>query len=165
MWVEYRSGFFNCPLYIGLFTWECRSGWYGSSVNIQDPHGVHTVLCWFWTFFVVYWDIFGCMPYLLFESFAVHTHLQPVRFQVGSDVNAIFRFFWGGLGVPIRQKFCQSPHPTLVPIFWPRLVPPSRGSSLKIWKFKYIFVSNLTSCKLKSTWKSCFSCLKLQKMA
>ena len=30
---------------------------------------------------------------------------------------------WGG--PPIRRKFCQSPpHPTLVPVFGPRLVPP-----------------------------------------
>ena len=42
-------------------------------------------------------------------------------------------FFPGGTGVPpIRRKFCQSPHPTLVPVFGPRLVPPSRGSSPKI---------------------------------
>ena len=34
-------------------------------------------------------------------------------------------FFLGGWGVsPIRQKFCQSPHLTLVPVFGPRLVPP-----------------------------------------
>ena len=42
-------------------------------------------------------------------------------------------FFPGG-GSPIRRKFCQSPHPTLVPVFGPRLVPPSRGSSPKMWK-------------------------------
>ena len=46
-------------------------------------------------------------------------------------------FFPGGElgGPPIRRKFCQfPPHPTLVPVFGPRLFPPSRGSFLKIWK-------------------------------
>ena len=34
-------------------------------------------------------------------------------------------FFLGGTGgSPIRQKFCQSPHPTLVPIFWTKACPP-----------------------------------------
>ena len=34
-------------------------------------------------------------------------------------------FFLGWGGPPIWQKFCQSPlHPTLIPIFGPRLVPP-----------------------------------------
>ena len=38
-----------------------------------------------------------------------------------------FFFFLGGLegSNPIRQKFCQSPHPTFVPIFGLRLVPPA----------------------------------------
>ena len=67
---------------------------------------------------------------------------------------------WGTGGPPIRRKFCQSPHLTLVPVFGPRLVPPSRGSSPKIRKFKYILVSNLTTFQLKSTLKSCISCLK-----
>ena len=44
--------------------------------------------------------------------------------------------FFPGVGLggpPIRRKFCQSPHLTLVPVFGPRLVPPpSRGSSPKI---------------------------------
>ena len=35
---------------------------------------------------------------------------------------------------PSGEKFCQSPHPTLVPVLGPRLVPPSRGLSPKIWK-------------------------------
>ena len=40
----------------------------------------------------------------------------------------------GGLEGPIRRTFCQSLHPTLVPVFGPRLLPPSQGSSPKIWK-------------------------------
>ena len=45
-------------------------------------------------------------------------------------------FFQGGLGVPHPAKILPipPPHPTLVPVFGPRLVrlPPSRGSSPKI---------------------------------
>ena len=43
------------------------------------------------------------------------------------------RVFSGG--PPIQQKFCQLPPPSdTVPIFGPRLVPPSWGSSPKIWQ-------------------------------
>ena len=63
--------------------------------------------------------------------------------------------FPGGTGgSPHRRKFCQSPpHPTLVPIFGPRLVPPAEVRPRKFEKFNYIFVSNLTTFKLKSTLK------------
>ena len=71
-------------------------------------------------------------------------------------------FFPGGTGgPPIRRKFCQSPHPTLVPVFGPRLVPPpAEVRPRKFLKFKYIYVSNLTTFMLKCTLKSCISCLK-----
>ena len=44
-------------------------------------------------------------------------------------------FSWGGTGgsPPSGENFANPPpHPTLVPVFGPRLVPPSRGSSPKI---------------------------------
>ena len=69
--------------------------------------------------------------------------------------------FFGGMGVPHPAKIQSPPHPTLVPIFGPRLVsPPAEVRPGKFEKFKYIFVSNLTTFKLKSTLKSCISCLK-----
>ena len=54
-------------------------------------------------------------------------------------LTVLCRVFFPGVGLggpPIRRKFCQfpPPHLTLVPVFGPRLVPPSRGSSPKIWK-------------------------------
>ena len=83
-------------------------------------------------------------------------------YDIHKRVSCTGFFFPGGTGgPPIWRKFCQSPHPTLVPVFGPRLVPPpSRGSSPKFEKFEYIFVSNLTTFKPKSTLKSCISCLK-----
>ena len=80
---------------------------------------------------------------------------------------AVTRVFFLGEGEdwgipPSGKKFCQSPHLTLVPVFGPRLVPPSPAEvrPRKLEKFKYIFVSNLTTFKLRSTLKSCISCLK-----
>ena len=90
--------------------------------------------------------------------------LQPFPVIVGcltDTTNTPGFFSWGGLGgPPIRQKFCQSPHPTLVPVFGPRLVPPSRRSSPKIWKIQIHFCVKFDYFKLKSTFKSCISCLK-----
>ena len=61
-------------------------------------------------------------------------------------------FSWGGTGgPPIRQKFCQSNPSDTCPRFWTKACPPSQGSSPKIWIFEYLFVSNLTTFKLKST--------------
>ena len=68
---------------------------------------------------------------------------------------------WGYGGPPIRRKFWQSSHPTLVPVFGPMHVPPpAEVCPRKFEKFKYIFGSNLTTFKLKSTLKSCISSLK-----
>ena len=72
-------------------------------------------------------------------------------------------FSWGGLGgPPIWQKFCQSPPSDTCPRFWTKACPPpAEVRPRKFEKFKYIFVSNLTTFKLKSTFKSCISfCIK-----
>ena len=73
-------------------------------------------------------------------------------------------FSWGGdWGVPpIRRKFRQSPPPShTCPRFWTKACPPpAEVRPRKFEKFKYIFVLNLTTFKLKSTFKSCISCLK-----
>ena len=71
-------------------------------------------------------------------------------------------FFPGGdWGSPIQRKFCQSPPSDTCPRFWTKACPPpAEVRPPKFEKFKYIFVSNLTTFKLKSTLKSCISCLK-----
>ena len=73
-------------------------------------------------------------------------------------------FFSGGGtgGPPIRRNFCQSPppHRHLSPFLDQGLSPPAEVCPRKFEKIKYIFVSNLTNFKLKSTLKSCISCLK-----
>ena len=72
-------------------------------------------------------------------------------------------FFLGGTGgvPPIRRKFCQSPPSDTCPRFWTKACPPpAEVCPRKFEKFKYIFVWNLTTFKLKSTLKSCISCLK-----
>ena len=68
----------------------------------------------------------------------------------------------GGLGVPPSgENFANPPHLTLVPVFGPRLAPPpAEVRPRKFEKLKYIFVSKLTTFKLKSTLKTCISCLK-----
>ena len=69
------------------------------------------------------------------------------------------------------QGFSWSPHPAkilpipphirhLSPFLDQGLSPPAEVRPRKFEKFKYIFVSNLTTFKLKSTLKSCISCLK-----
>ena len=67
-------------------------------------------------------------------------------------------FFRGRLGgPPSSENFANPPPPlTLVPVFGPRLVPLAEVRPRKFEKFKYIFVSNLTIFKLKSTLKSVF---------
>ena len=49
----------------------------------------------------------------------------------GYNIHTYQGFFPGGGlgGPPIWQKFCQSPHPTLVLVFGPRLVSPSWSST------------------------------------
>ena len=71
-------------------------------------------------------------------------------------------FSWGDWGVP--------PHPAKIlpiPPIWhlslfldQGLSPPAEVRPRKFEKFKYIFVSNLTTFKLKSTLKSCILWLK-----
>ena len=75
---------------------------------------------------------------------------------VGEETNYpyYFRvFFLGGLGVPPSGKNFANPPPSDTP-------PPAEVRPRKFEKFKYIFVSNLTTFKLKSTLKSCISWLK-----
>ena len=67
----------------------------------------------------------------------------------------VLGFFPGGTGgFPIWQKFCQSPPSDTCPRFWTKACPPS--AEVRPRKFKYIFVSNLTTFKLKSTLKTVF---------
>ena len=75
-------------------------------------------------------------------------------------------FLGGGPGGPphLAKMLPIPPHPTLVPIFGPRLVPPpAEVCPRKFEKFTYIFASNLTTFKLRSTLKSCISCLKYKR--
>ena len=67
-------------------------------------------------------------------------------------------FFPGGDGGnPIRQNFCQSPPIDTCPRFWTKACPPpAEVRPRKFEKFKYIFVSNLTTFKLKSKKKAVF---------
>ena len=72
-------------------------------------------------------------------------------------------FSWGGLGgPPIQRKFCQSPPIWHLSPFLDQGLspPPAEVRPQKFEKFKYIFVSNLTTFKLKSTLESCILCLK-----
>ena len=72
-------------------------------------------------------------------------------------------FSWGGLGVPPSgENFANPPPPSnTCPRFWTKACPPpAEVRPRKFEKFKYIFVLNLTTFQLKSTLKSCISCLK-----
>ena len=69
----------------------------------------------------------------------------------------------GGLGgsPPSGKNFANPPPSDTCPRFWTKACPPSAEvRPRKFEKFKYIFVSNLTTFKLKSTLKSCISGLK-----
>ena len=81
-------------------------------------------------------------------------------------------FSWGGGGgrgqtgrvPPSGKNFVNPPHLTLVPIFGPKLVPPpAEVCPPKFEKFKYIFVSNLTTFKLKKYLKKLYIMLKIAK--
>ena len=77
-------------------------------------------------------------------------------------------FFLGGTGgvPPSSINFANSPPSNTCPRFRTKACPPpAEVGPRKFEKFKYIFVSNLTTFKLKSTLKSCISCWKQQKMA
>ena len=73
--------------------------------------------------------------------------------------------FLGGLGDPHLAKILSIPPSDTWLRFWIKACPPPPAEVRppKFEKLKYIFVSNLTTFKLKSTFKSCISCLKLQK--
>ena len=101
-------------------------------------------------FWLINFDYFAvwCLPGGLTLT---HKCYPPRVFFLGGD--------WGG--PPIRRKFCQSPPSDTCPRFWTKACPPpAEVRPRKFEKFKYIFVSNLTTFKLKSTLKSCISCLK-----
>ena len=70
-------------------------------------------------------------------------------------------FSWGGLGVPHPAKILSIPlrHLSLL-LDQACSPPPTEVRPRKFEKIRYIFVSNLTTFKLKSTLKSCISCLK-----
>ena len=71
-------------------------------------------------------------------------------------------FFPGGTGgPPIRRKFYQSPHPTLVPVLDQGLSPPQPRFVPENLKNLDTFLCQIwLTFKLKSTLKSCISCLK-----
>ena len=73
-------------------------------------------------------------------------------------------FSWGGTGgsPPSGENFANPPPSDTCPRFWTKACPPPPAEvrPRKFEKFKYIFVSNLTTFKLKSTLNSCISCLK-----
>ena len=80
-----------------------------------------------------------------------------------SRVKESDRVFLGGLGDPPSGENFANPHyPTLVSVLDQGLPspPPVEVRPQKFEKSKYIFVSNLTTFKPKSTFKSCISCLK-----
>ena len=65
---------------------------------------------------------------------------------------------WGS--PPSGENFANPPSGTC-PRFWTKACPPpAKVCPRKFEKFKYIFVSNLTTFKLKSTLESCISCFK-----
>ena len=89
------------------------------------------------------------------------THIDAVMLHI----RCLQFFFPGGTrGSPIRWKFCQFPPIQHLSPFLDQGLspPPAEVRPWKFEKFKYIFVSNLTTFKLKSTLKSCISCLKYQ---
>ena len=98
------------------------------------------------------------------DTVSAVSHQKIIKVLPQSETRNSRVFFPGGGlgGSPHPEKILPiPPHPTLVPVFGPRLVPPpAEVRPRKFEKFKYIFVSNLTTFKLKSTLKSCISCLK-----
>ena len=72
-------------------------------------------------------------------------------------------FFPGGQGSPIWRKFCQSPIWNLSPFLDQGLSPQAEVRPRKFETFKYTFVSNLTTFKLKSNFKKLYFMLKIAK--
>ena len=98
-----------------------------------------------------------------------HCTVQKTDFWKFHSAGTGFFFRGGGGGGGAGG----SPHPAkilpippirhLSPFLDQGLSPPAEVRPRKFEKFKYIFVSNLTTFKLKSTLKSCVSCLKFSK--
>ena len=72
---------------------------------------------------------------------------------------------FGGTGVPSSGKNVVNPPPIdTCPRFWTKAChPPAEVRPWKFEKFKYIFVSNLTTFNLINNLKSCISCLNSKK--
>ena len=75
------------------------------------------------------------------------------------------RVFPGRTGGPPSSKNFVNPPAYTCPCFWTKACPPPPAEvrPQKFEKSKYIFVSNLTTFKLKSILKSCISCLNSKK--
>ena len=128
--------------------------------------GYGTEYCKLLIYSVRLWHI-SCMHFHTlsnFNSIIIHTYMYLyIYIYKAVHVGPMYSgFFPGGLGgPPIRRKFCQSPPSDTCPRFWTKACPPpAEVRPQKVEKFEYIFVSNLTTSKLKSTLKSCISCLK-----
>ena len=112
--------------------------------------GGETLCTWVWggacigkVLLHLHWGVltFGLGRYFSWNTypeivFCLKTDTCLGIFELTMGPIRVFFSLGGTGGSPIRQKFCQSPHLTLVPIFGPRLVspPPPPRLSPKIWK-------------------------------
>ena len=84
-----------------------------------------------------------------------HTHLTNCSyFDYGKTWRPpICRVFsWGDWGPPSSENFANPPPSNTCPRFWTKACPPpAEVCPRKFEKFKYIFVSNFTTFKLRST--------------
>ena len=102
---------------------------------------------WFWPFFSSDGGKWGAEP----SDWGANAPMPPSG------------FFPGGTGgsPPSGENFANPPPIRTCPRFWTKACPPpAEVRPRKFEKIKYVFVSNLTTFKLKSTLKSCISCLK-----
>ena len=84
------------------------------------------------------------------------THKHEIKFLVEFIWNLHRVFFLEGQSPPYGKNFVNPPSDTC-PRFWTKACPPpAEVRPQKFEKFKYIFVANLTTFKLKSTLKSSF---------